>query len=373
MDQELLYKELAKQKEEMTEGERMRAYMQGQKVDCQPYGLLAPDDAFASIWGFTKGQMKRSFEVRKEIIRRKKDEYGMEGLGIPLGLRGMGEAIGSKLVYPENRENYVDQHILQDYKDLEMIEQMDMTKNVYLLRRLEEGKRMLEAFPKMGISTDCAGPITTAIAVRPVDKVLRDMRKHPEELHRLLQACVNHSLQWIEMFYKETGSSAVGFADPVTTTDIMGNEYFREFSKPYLKKLIDGIVKITGNKPSIHICGHTKKILEDLVEIGMVSFSIDNCESMKEAKDMIGTQVFLSGNVAPVDVMQKGTIDDVIHAVRTCLEEGADSPCGYMLTTGCQLPIGTPKENIDAYIYAARKYGRGACMGQIPRGIAEEG
>ena len=44
----------------------------------------------------------------------------------------------------------------------------------------------------------------------------------------------------------------------------------------------------------------------------------------------------------------------------------------YILNTGCQLPIGTPKANVEAFIYAARKYGRGARLGKMPRGLEEE-
>jgi hypothetical protein len=64
-------------------------------------------------------------------------------------------------------------------------------------------------------------------------------------------------------------------------------------------------------------------------------------------------------------------IDDVIAACIDCMKKCADSPCGFMLNTGCQLPIGTPKRNVEAFIYAARKYGRGAKMGQLPKGLED--
>jgi uroporphyrinogen decarboxylase len=35
-----------------------------------------------------------------------------------------------------------------------------------------------------------------------------------------------------------------------------------------------------------------------------------------------------------------------------------DSPAGFILGSGCEVPINTPPENIDALIMAARKYGR---------------
>ena len=57
----------------MTPDERMQKYLKGEEVDCVPYGLLAPDDAMAHIWGYTRGDMMRSFDLRCEIIRRKKN------------------------------------------------------------------------------------------------------------------------------------------------------------------------------------------------------------------------------------------------------------------------------------------------------------
>ncbi|MDO4474183.1 MAG: uroporphyrinogen decarboxylase family protein [Eubacteriales bacterium] len=371
MTTEELYKELREQKEYMTHGERMAAYMRGEEVDYQPYALLAPDDALASVWGYTKEQVRTSFELKCEMIRRKKEEYGFEGMYVGLGLRGIGEAVGSKIVYPQNSTDYVAEHYMMDYDRLGEMEEFEVKNNQFLSDKLTEAKMLMERFPDMGISTDAAGPISTAVALRPIEYVLRDMRKNPEKLHRLLSLGVDCSLKWVKTFYEETGSTAVGFADPVTTTDVLGLKYFKEFSKPYIKKLFDGIYEITGNKPSIHICGRTRKIWDDLLEIGVDNFSLDNCESMEEAKSCLGHQMFLSGNVSPVDIMRYGSVNDVIEAVRNVLLQASDSPSGFMISTGCQIPIGTPKQNMDAYVYAVRKYGYGARKGERCKGLLD--
>ena len=126
-----------------------------------------------------------------------------------------------------------------------------------------------------------------------------------------------------------------------------------------------------GSRPGAHICGKTSPIWRDLADAGLFSFSIDNCEDLKEAKDAVGDRMRIAGNVPPVDVMKEGTIDEVIESCRECLIKCADNPAGFILNTGCQLPIGTPKANVEAFIYAARKYGRGARIGKMPRGITE--
>lgn len=81
-------------------------------------------------------------------------------------------------------------------------------------------------------------------------------------------------------------------------------------------------------------------------------------------KAALGDTMRISGNVPPTTVLRNGTIDDVIESVKECLIKGSDSPCGYSLAVGCQVPLGTPRENLEAYIYAARRYGRGAQKGK---------
>ena len=71
----------------------------------------------------------------------------------------------------------------------------------------------------MEVSTDVAGPISTAIAMRPVENVLRDVRREPEKLHQLMDYCVECSLEWVKLFCEQMESCSVGISDPVTTTD----------------------------------------------------------------------------------------------------------------------------------------------------------
>ena len=148
---------------------------------------------------------------------------------------------------------------------------------------------------------------------------------------------------------------------------------FQEFSKPHFVDLLNGIKEITGSIPGIHICGKTKHFWKDLPGMGFPYFSVDNCEDLAELKAAIGDKMRISGNVPPTTVLQNGTIDDVVASVIDCLVKGSDSPCGYSLAVGCAVPLGTPRENLEAYLYAARRYGRGAQKGRLCRGLYEEG
>ena len=368
MDQETLYKELGKINFEMTPDDRIREYLKGNRVDCIPNGFRNPGDAMAAMWGISKGELHRSFDARVELTRRMAEEYGIKEINISLGLRGLGEAVGSIVKYPENRTDYVEKGILQDYKDICILDDFRVSKSK-LFGKVEEAKKMKKIFPDFPFATNVAGPLSTAISIRPMEMVLKDFVKNKKCVNRLLDFSVDATLRWVKYFHSETGCTKVGIADPVTTTDILGRRYFEQYSKEYLRKLIIGIKSITGNKPAVHICGHSEKIWNDFAEIGIDNLSIDNCESLENAKKKIGDKMFIAGNIPPVDVMRMGTIDDVIKAVRKSIEEGADSPKGFMVTTGCQVPIGTPKQNFDASIYASYIYGKDAVIGKKPESL----
>lgn len=373
MDYVELKKLIKNQKNEMTTSERMKLYNNGEEVDYLPFSLLSADFAMANIFGYTTTQYNKNIDVKLKIIESMYNEFGIDNLTIGFGLRTLGAAAGSKLYFPENGIDYVEDYIIKKYDDLEKIDDINPRKNKVFLSLIETIKIIKDKFPFINITTRAAGPISTAISMRPIELVLKDTRKNPEKLHKLLDYSTRDTLKWFELFKEEIGVASTSFSDPVTCMDVISKEQFDEFSLPYIKKLVDGIEKIMGKKPGAHICGKTSKIWEDLANIGLSSFSVDNCEDLEEIKKVVGNKMLIMGNVPPVEIMRYGTIDDVINSCIKCIKKGADSPKGFVLATGCQIPIGTPKENIEAFIYAARKYGSGAKKGQLPKGIEEIG
>jgi len=356
----------------MSAGERMDGYMSGKEVDCQPHMFLSADFAFANIFGYTAKQYLDDPDVQIDVLKRKRDEFDQNSLDIALGLKSMGAAFGSKLTQPENASDFIEDHILKDYADLDDLTVPDPYDNPVLCKIFNRARQVKAALPDYAFVTSLAGPLTTAISIRPIEYILRDTRKRPDKLHKLLEMVVDGNLAWIKALKAEFGVLPVSFADPAVCSDILSDRQFDEFNMPHFKRMIDGIKEIMGKYPGGHICGSSHKLWRRLADAGVPSFSIDNCEDLEHAKAAFGDNMMLMGNVPPVDVIKNGTIDEVIEACKECLRKGADNPKGFILMSGCQVPIGTPRENIEAFLYAARKYGRAAQIGKLPKGILEE-
>lgn len=374
MDYEELKQKIAElPPETMTQAERGQKYAAGEVVDHIPFSLQSNEEAMTDIFGYTTAQSLDGTEVMIDVLKRRKEEFGIEGIKVGLRLRTVGQAVGSTMHFPEVGIDSVEKFVLDqpDFSGLDEILKNDPYTNPLYQSMLQRCRELKDAFPDMGVNTVVAGPITTAAAIRPIELVLRDTMKHRDKLSDLLNFCVDHSLAWVDMMVKEFGSMPCGICDPVSCADIFSPRQYEQYSEPYLTRLIDGLYEITGRKPGLHICGKTHPLWSHMLNLNIASYSVDNSEDLEKAKEILGNKYMLVGNVAPVDVMLNGTIDEVIDTCRECLRKGADSPMGYTLGTGCQVPIGTKRENFDAFIYAARKYGRGAQKGSLPQGLED--
>ncbi|MEE8391510.1 MAG: uroporphyrinogen decarboxylase family protein [Anaerolineae bacterium] len=65
--------------------------------------------------------------------------------------------------------------------------------------------------------------------------------------------------------------------------------------------------------------------------------------------------LYHSGNFEPVAVTLRGTPEEVYEATRYCLQNGAGRVFGG---TGCEIPDGTPHENLLTQARALQELGR---------------
>jgi uroporphyrinogen decarboxylase len=72
-------------------------------------------------------------------------------------------------------------------------------------------------------------------------------------------------------------------------------------------------------------------------------------------KDKVPSNVIILGNLAPVDVLMMKKPEQVREAVLAMLKAMEGVP-NFGLLSGCDLPVGTPLENVQAMINAVKEY-----------------
>jgi len=134
----------------------------------------------------------------------------------------------------------------------------------------------------------------------------------------------------------------VGFLSP---------EDYREFAHPYLKEIFSsfiGMVKVCHNDSSI------SHLLGDLAKTGFHVLNFSHTMDIGEAQQKVGDRVSLMGNVPPLDVLVRGTPEEVKLYASRCIQKTGGGR-NLVLSAGGGVSPGTPAKNIDALVEAMKR------------------
>jgi uroporphyrinogen decarboxylase len=109
-----------------------------------------------------------------------------------------------------------------------------------------------------------------------------------------------------------------------------------------------------GGLARLHICGDTTRILEDMVVTEADIIDIDWMVDMATAGRAFGGGPAVCGNFDPVQVMLEGTPQQVYEATQRCIAAGGERSIS---AAGCEIPRGTPPENLHAQSRALEEMG----------------
>lgn len=341
--------------DEMRPIERMQAVLTGKPFDRIPFVPMLGETS-SPIIGKTIAEYRHSTQVMVDVELAVHKILGQDGVSVGTG-QAMAEAMGTQLSYPKNNMPYIAKPAVADWTDLNSIESIDPRTTGKMPIYLEALQILKD---KLGMNVPVGGlvggPLSVAAFVRGTDRLLRDLKKNAEQVHRLMQLVTDNSLRYIDAVLDL--DCRISIVDPVASNTMISAASFRKFAKPYLKQMVDRVRQRIGVGPMLHICGNTHRIWQDMVETGAGVLSLDNEVDMGAAKNSVGKDVCIMGNVDPVNVVSKGTREDIYGAVQQCIAQSYDSPKGFILSTGCQIPLGTPIKNIQYFADAARSLGR---------------
>ena len=193
-------------------------------------------------------------------------------------------------------------------------------------------------------------PFTTAAGLRGMEEFLIDTITEPEFARDLVLAAEEATIAILDEIVLAGGLPAL--VDPLASASVASPRTYREFAFPGTKRLIERLHLLDLDVP-LHICGETAPILEDIARTGADLLSFDRTP-IAMVRESIGDRVRLIGNVSP-QLLLGGTEEEVAQAATAAAREGIGTPKGFVLSTGCELPIKTPERNITAFMRAGRE------------------
>ena len=191
------------------------------------------------------------------------------------------------------------------------------------------------------------GPCAMAADLRGVNTLMLDFFDDPSFVEDLFAFVVEMELGFARAQI-DAGATLVGIGDAAAS--LVGPKLYRNFVLDWEKKLIAG-VQAMGAPVRLHICGNTRKILDGMGETGAAIVDLDYPSPLREARAAMRADQVLLGNIDPVRVLRDGSPESVEAALQQC-HDGAGAH--YITGAGCEVPRGTPHENMMAMTRFAR-------------------
>ncbi len=257
------------------------------------------------------------------------------------------EACGCEIKMPDNALPSVTVHPVQSHEDMKNLRIPDPQKDGRLRVFIEATRLFSKRFtlPKTAAS---AGPFTLAAELMGVDIINRKVIKEPALVHELME----YALQVAQRYNDElirAGADVIGIAEP--TCSLLSAKSFGTFALPYLQRLVKGL----SVPATLHICGRANHLIELMCRTGVTGISVDSPTDITKLKGRVPPDIIILGNLAPVEVLMMKKPHEVRAAVVEMLRAMEGVP-NFGLLSGCDLPVGTPMENIEAMINAVKEY-----------------
>ncbi|MGI6755939.1 MAG: uroporphyrinogen decarboxylase family protein [Atopobiaceae bacterium] len=333
----------------MTEKERLLAVLAGQKVDRPPcicpggmMNMTTTQIAAAAHVSFPAAHIDPQEMAR--LSRASHDMAGLENYGAPFCMTVEAEAMGAVAdLGDETCEPHVIAGVLAGASDLSAIHPIDVTQGraattIEAIRLLKEGN---DDVPVVG---NLVGPVSVAGTLLDFEKLLREMRRHPDDCHKLL-AYVVDSLVVYGHAMLEAGADVICIAEPSGTGEILGPKWFGEFTVHYLNELTR---KLAAPYIIVHICGKLERVLDEIAHIRCDGFSFDAVTVPSYVRAHLpGTA--LMGNVSTFALRSQDAVR-VDALTQAALRQSLD-----VIAPACGISMSTPTENLLAMTDRVRK------------------
>lgn len=342
-------------KDRMSPKERVNAFLSGQPMDRIPVAPLLLNHP-ARVLGVPVKQTNSNGELLGKAHVAAFRKYGQDFITILTCTANVSEAMGAKLFFPEDDVARLDQPGMKSLDEVDDLRPADPYKDGRLPLYLEATELAVrEVGHEVFVFTLPSGPFTVASQLRGVDSFMRELYKDPERIHKLLDVCTESIINFIDAIVKAGGVPCL--AEPVASGSLISKKVFREFNVPCLERIYERVHSY-GLPAVIHICGNAKPIMEPWLDSGPDLISVDWPTGLDWYADNYGDRCPALGNVTPADTMLLGTPEKVMAEARDCIEKGSRIKKGYILGTGCEVPLNSRPENILALVEAARIYGQ---------------
>jgi MtaA/CmuA family methyltransferase len=267
------------------------------------------------------------------------------------------EAAGCTVKWSDTIVPSISEHVLgEDKGKLARMNLPDPKSAGRLPMFLELCEGLMAARLPTAVGAVVTGPWTIAMLLRGPESLLLDTVDDPPFVHELLRFATDYFIQFAE----QVAATKIGLslAEPTASCSLISPENYTEFIKPYHQEVVQHFKRQRVNC-TVHMCGMTHPLYEDLVDAGFTTISIDIDPQVNQLARLMAAaekKAVVIGNV-DATIFERASQGEIEAEVKRCLET-ARGRSGYILSTSCEIPPMSKPEIVQWFMDAARSLGR---------------
>ena len=341
--------------------EIMKRAAKCEKLDNIPVGMIVDSPWMPGYCGVNTLDFYTDFRVWTNCYKKIKEDFP-EMIYVPdywveFGMASESVAFGCRPKFYSNQPVCID-HLIDDVDDIDNLNLTDPDPNfdglmplaLNYYRKVNEMTKNTDDKPYMIASR---GPLNIASFIMSVPEFCLALKIYPDETKEILEKTTKLIIKWLNA-QKECLDNVEGILILDDICGFISEEDYLEFAHPYLKKIFDSFdvpVKMFHNDNF----GNGYITFPHIKDLGINIFNFSYSADIVKAREMLGDDVCIFGNIPARDVLTMGSTEDVKREVNKILD-AYGSKSGIIFSAGGGASPGMPKDNCRAMIEAVNEW-----------------
>lgn len=199
-------------------------------------------------------------------------------------------------------------------------------------------------------------PFCKLSEIRSLWEFTKDLYRYPDKVWATLNILAHWQIEGVKKMVEMTGIKRVFLGDVRSAASLLSLKFFEKFAFPILKEIINSLAE-EGIVTILHFDDNWTKNLPYFLQFpkGKCVLMLDGRTDIFKAKEILGNHMCIMGDV-PASLLTLGTPEDVENYVKRLIDRVGRNG-GFILCSGCEVPLDTKDENFRSMIETAKTYG----------------
>lgn len=312
----------------------------------------------ASLKGFSIKDVVTDGEKQASGIKAIEQAFDPCAFVTLMDLSVEAEAFGCEVDMQENEIPTVRKSLVTDMASAENLKIPDPYSNrtaVYI-----KAARLCSAEIAKPMFGCLIGPFSLAGRLMDMTNIFISLFHNPAMVHVVLEKCTAFLASYA-LAFKKAGASGILMAEPAGS--LISPAQCAEFSSAYIRKIVEGL-QDEYFTVILHNCGKTLKHVETMLSTDARAVHFGNAVDLSLIAPRIPPDRLFMGNLDPVSVFMKGSTHDVVEKTNQLLEAMSGYK-NFIISSGCDIPPGTGRENFDVFFNTVSVYNEGRTTADV--------